>query len=81
MRVLLASNLIDTALVTTAFKLGSEEDVNQFNGFLGRDIVSRQTDDIGIVVLASEASQWLVPAKGSSNTLVVVAGHGDTIAC
>ena len=76
----LARNLVDTTLVTTTFELGGKEYFDEFDSFLRRDVVSRQSDDIGIVVLTSEASEWFVPAECSAYALVVVAGHGDTIA-
>ena len=75
----LARNLVDTTLVTTTFELGGKEYLDEFDSFLRRDVVSRQSDDIGIVVLTSEASEWFVPAECSAYALVVVAGHSDTI--
>lgn len=81
MEILLARNLVDTAFVATSFELGGKENLNQFDSLLCRDIVGRQTEDIGIVVLTSEASEWFVPTERSTNALVVVASHGDTIAC
>ena len=77
----LARNLVDTAFVATSFELGGKEDFNQFNSLLCGDIVGWQTEDISIVVLTSEASEWFVPTERSTNALVVVASHGDTIAC
>ena len=75
----LARNLVDTTLVTTTFELGGKEDLDEFDSFLRRDVVGRQSDDVGIVVLTSEASEWFVPAECSAYALVVVAGHSDTI--
>ena len=77
----LARNLVDTTLVTTTFELGGKEYLDEFDSFLRRDVVSRQSDDVGIVVLTSEASEWFVPAECSAYALVVVAGHSDTITC
>ena len=77
----LARNLVDTTLVTTTFELGGKEYFDEFDSFLRRDVVSRQSDDIGIVVLTSEASEWFVPAECSADALVVVASHSDAVTC
>ena len=53
--------------------------MNELDSFVCRDVISRQSDDVGIVVLTSEASEWFVPAECSAYALVVVASHGDAV--
>ena len=55
--------------------------MDELDSFVCRDVISRQSDDVGIVVLTSEASEWFVPAECSADALVVVASHGDAVTC
>lgn len=79
MKILLARNFVDTAFVATSFELGGKENLNQFYSLLCGDIVGWQADNIGIIVLTSEASEWFVPAECSAYALVVVASHSDAV--
>ena len=54
-------DFVNTTLMTTAFKIGSEEGADDIEGFLLRDEVSRHTEHIGIVMLTRQFSERSIP--------------------
>jgi len=67
--------------MSPSFKIGGKERVDNLQSFISRNKVCGQAKDIGIVVTTGQISQRNIPAQGCTNTLMVVAGHGDSIAC
>ena len=66
--------------MTTAFEISLEEGTYDIEGFNRRDEVRRQAEHIGIIMLTRQLRQLGVPAQRRTDTLMLVASHGDTVA-
>ena len=75
-----AWNLVHSALVASAFEVGLEESSHDVQRLGHGDEVRRQAEYIGVVVLAGELRKALLPAERSTDTLVLVRCHADTVA-
>ena len=75
-----AWNLVHSALVASAFEVGLEESGNDVQRLGYGDEVCRQAEHIGVVVLAGELRKALLPAERSTDTLVLIRCHADTVA-
>lgn len=73
-------DFIDTTLVATAFEVGVEVCLHDLKGEVLRDEAGGKGEDVGIVVLTGQASQLGLPTQGGTDALVLVEGHGDTVA-
>ena len=74
-----AWNLVHSALVASAFEVGLEESSHDVQRLGHGDEVCRQAEHIGVVVLACELRKALLPAERSTDTLVLVRCHADTV--
>ena len=78
--LLLKRNLLDTTLVAATFEGSREELVHDSFGSLVVDETAWKYQDISIIMLTDEMSNLLVPCQTSTYTLMLVQGHGDTLA-
>lgn len=72
-------DLLYTTLVTTAFEVGGEEGSYNLQCLGYAEVFARHGKDVGIVVLTCQNGQGSIPAECSTDTVVLVANHGDTI--
>ena len=52
--------------MTAAFEIGGEEGVDDGESFFGRYESGGEDEDVGIVVLACQASEFGIPAEGGA---------------
>ena len=73
-------HLVDTFLMSSAFKGCFEESLYAAQGFVGLDEASWHDEHIGVVVLACESGYLFHPYEGGADALVLVERHGDAFA-
>lgn len=73
------SDFFDATLVSSAFEIGGEECLEDFEGEVGRDEACRERQDVGVVVLACECGEFGVPADCCPTALVFVDCHTDAV--
>lgn len=80
MQVILTRDLIHPVLVPAAFKGRIQERVYHFDCLVDGGKAGRYTDDVGIVVLARQRRNFFGPAECGAYFLVLIGGHGHTVA-
>ena len=78
--LLLQRNLLHATLMATALESCAEELVHDGLGSLVVDETTWENQYVGIVVLADEMGNLLAPSQTGTNALMLVQGHGDTLA-
>ena len=68
-------NLVDTLLMTTAFKFRREEFIHNLASHFFVDKTTRHYENVGIVVLSDEMSNLRNPTKSCTNALMLVERH------
>ena len=66
--------------MAATFERSVQEDINHLQSQLGRNKTCRQRNDVGIVVLASQLCNLLVPAKRAAHIGVFVYSHLHSVA-
>ena len=77
---LLHRNRLDALLVTTSGELRCKELVKALAASLLVDETAREDDDIGVVVLADEVSDFGLPDEAGADALMLVERHRDAFA-
>ena len=72
-------NLVNTLLVTTAFELRSKILVHNLTGRIFINETSGHNQYVGIVVLTNQMCNFGNPAEASTNRLVLIERHVDTL--
>jgi hypothetical protein len=78
--MLLTTDLTDPGSVAAAFERSAQEDGNAFFSFVEGNEPGRQTQHVGVVVLASQGRQFGVSAQGRPYAGVLVGRNGHAVA-
>ena len=70
----------DTTLVATAFEWCCQEGIDDLHGEIRVDETGGEHQYIGVVVGTGKAGEFNGPADGGAYALMLVEGHGDTVA-
>ena len=63
--------------MSSAFKVGGQEDIHQFTGQTRSHNPSAKADDVGVVVESGVLGAVVVAAQGGADASDLVGGHGD----
>ena len=79
LQALFYRNLINTILMTATVKFGREELCQNHIRFFSADEASRHNQYISVIVLTGQVRNFCIPTESSTNSLVLVQRHIDSV--